>query len=174
MNVGDTYGRLAVAELIPASQSPSGRSAAIVTCECGTTTTVLQKKLISGWTQSCGCLQRERAAAAGRFNRRHGHYTDDHATPEYRSWRAMKARVTNPKTPGWHRYGGRGITACAAWLNDFSAFLDDMGPRPPGTSLDRIDNAGNYEPGNCRWADPITQAANRRQATRRSNRNASV
>jgi hypothetical protein len=77
------------------------------------------------------------------------------------SWYAMKQRCLNPKATGYARYGGRGITVCARWLG-FAAFFADMGPRPEGMSIDRIDGDGNYEPGNCRWATLKIQQQNRR------------
>jgi hypothetical protein len=75
----------------------------------------------------------------------------------------MKARCTNPKSPKFRYYGGRGITVCDRWSTSFEAFLADMGDRPPGKSIDRINNDGNYEPGNCRWATQSEQVRNRRR-----------
>jgi hypothetical protein len=81
------------------------------------------------------------------------------STPEYRTWCAMRERCGSKKHRAYPRYGGRGITVCERWQK-FSNFLADMGARPPGTSIDRIDNNGNYEPGNCRWATAIQQRRN--------------
>jgi NUMOD3 motif len=92
-----------------------------------------------------------------------------HGTPEYSSWRSMRTRCTNPNVVGYPRYGGRGITVCNRWWageggrSAFECFYADMGPRPGKKfSLDRIDNNGNYEPSNCRWATVEKQAASRR------------
>lgn len=85
-------------------------------------------------------------------------------SPEYTSWGDMRARVLNANCPAFASYGGRGVTICERW-NDFANFLADMGRRPIGTTLDRIDTFGNYEPGNCRWADAHTQRTNQRPHT---------
>jgi hypothetical protein len=83
-------------------------------------------------------------------------------SPTHVSWASMKRRVLNRNDVSWHLYGGRGITMCDQWRDSFQAFLADMGERPPGTTLDRIDPEGNYEPGNCRWATPGLQRQNQR------------
>jgi hypothetical protein len=93
----------------------------------------------------------------------HGHNRRAKRSPEYSSWASMKSRCYNKKHKSYAEYGGRGITVCAQWLNDFEAFLRDMGPRPSGTTIDRIDGNGNYQPGNCRWSRPPDQARNTKQ-----------
>ena len=94
--------------------------------------------------------------------KKHGHARDNNHSPEYDSWQHARQRCNNPKAKGYAEYGGSGITMCDRW-RDFSAFLADMGPRPEGTSLDRIDSKKGYEPGNCRWATPLQQAWNTRK-----------
>lgn len=89
------------------------------------------------------------------------HKHDMHKSPTYKSWIAMRQRCYNPKIKHWNKYGGRGISICKRW-DEFENFLADMGEKPEGKSLDRIDVNGNYEPDNCRWATQKTQQRNRR------------
>lgn len=125
-------------------------------CDCGNITFVTSGGLKTGNTQSCGCLNKE--LAAKRVST-HGMSKSS----EYRSWSHMKGRCYNPTDTFYKNYGGRGITICEEWRKSFSAFYKYMGTKPHKTdSIDRINNAGNYEPGNVRWADRKTQNNNKK------------
>jgi hypothetical protein len=99
--------------------------------------------------------------------RRHGHARRGSTSPEYRFWCNMISRTTNPKIPRFADYGGRGITVCDRWKS-FESFLADMGPRPPGMTIERVDNDRGYFPKNCKWATPKEQRANQRSYRRRA------
>lgn len=96
-------------------------------------------------------------------NRKHGHAGKRAQSRTYQCWAAMLRRCRNPRVKEYPHYGGRGISVCARWRR-FENFLADMGEKPTGLSIDRIDNDGNYEPINCRWATAKQQANNRRGA----------
>lgn len=121
-------------------------------CICGTQREVSADNLRRGITTSCGCSPTT-AEAIPKEKPRHPH--------TYKSWAAMKYRCLNPNCSSYADYGGRGIKICDRWLS-FENFLEDMGERPIGMSLDRKNPDGNYTPDNCRWADAETQALNRR------------
>jgi hypothetical protein len=110
------------------------------------------RRLASGWP-----VERAVTASDGRVV--HQQSPRGRPSPEYRVWASMIQRCTNPATKGYASYGARGIRVCTAWVA-FGAFLRDVGPRPAGTTLDRIDGGGHYEPGNVRWATPKQQRDN--------------
>lgn len=137
-----------------------GGGAWLCQCDCGQRKAINGASLRLGKSKSCGCTKGKRIAAA---IVRHGHARNGLVTRGHAIWRGMITRCTNPKRLQWEDYGGRGISVCERWMT-FENFLADMGPAPPGFSIDRYPNKdGNYEPGNCRWADSKTQANNRRK-----------
>lgn len=125
-------------------------------CDCGREKAIRSTCIRLRATNSCGCLYKDRPIV-------HGHSRKLKRSPEYKAWCGMRQRCFNSADPGWKNYGGRGITVCDKWLKNFSAFLEDVGRRPSENhSLDRINNDGNYEPENCRWATSAEQNHNTR------------
>jgi hypothetical protein len=150
---------------------PAGNGWWLCKCACGTIRTIIGHSIRYKQSRSCGCIRKEIARAAcltgrlvkHRIRATHGEGHGDARTPTYISWSSMKQRCENPKAPDYPRYGGRGITFCDQWRS-YEVFRSDMGLRPEGLTLDRIENNGNYGPTNCQWATPKQQAKNRRRS----------
>lgn len=157
--VGERFGRLVV--LNESGRTKYGAVIWSCICDCGTVTQATTDKLRKKRTNSCGCLMREQRLKNVRLHHQkikthglgHGNYS-----PTYKSWLSMRDRAKHYTTNG--RYKALGITICQHW-DKFEHFLSDMGERPEGTSLDRIDPLGNYEPSNCRWATDKQQNRNK-------------
>ena len=129
-------------------------------CDCGTLCTAASNHLSDGRRVSCGCAKLAGHQLIAKTPR-HGHYVGNKPSPTYVSWSSMNSRCNNLNVPDFHRYGGRGISICDRW-KDFALFLEDMGERPLGTSLDRKDVNGNYLQDNCTWSTPAQQSRNTR------------
>lgn len=157
---GKRFGKLVALSFIKhKTKGSNNQSKWLCRCDCGVEKAVFRGSLLNGATTSCGCSVRTANGDARRKNK----------APEYEIWRGMKKRCENKRTRSWPHYGGRGIRVCAKWSKSYLAFLSDVGRRPSKHhSIDRINNDGNYEPGNVRWADGKTQIANRRPVPRLS------
>lgn len=154
--VGMRYGKLTVVSDYPSDERKQSRF--VCECDCGNTHVTLGSVLKAGHAKSCGCLRVEAGRQTGLNGVKHGKIK----TPTYRSWQSMKDRCLNKKSRNIVWYGEKGVKVCEQWMT-YEGFLADMGERPEGMTLDRINPFGDYEPDNCRWADAATQKANTRK-----------
>ena len=155
---GMTFGRLTV--LYRVGQHKKYGVMWKCTCSCGNETVAGTCNLRGGKTKSCGCLRTEARSISGKNNKKHGHAVSGVTSQTYKSWRSMMSRCYQETNISFKYYGMKGISVCDRW-HDFANFVADMGERPDGKSIDRINLSGNYEPINCRWATQKEQQNNR-------------
>lgn len=156
--IGERIGRIVLLDVIRESRNPT---MFLVRCDCGVECQKMASHVNRGGCISCGCFKAENM---GNIKRTHGHTPLNNASRTYRSWQAMYTRCYRPDGVSYKYYGARGVKVCDRWIGDggFDRFLSDMGQRPAGMSLDRVDPFKDYSPDNCRWADAYTQASNKR------------
>lgn len=155
--IGRRFVRLTVIGPAP-RQGKEKRKAWLCQCECGTRKIVIEKSLVSANVMSCGCLHREGRPKIHGFRS-----TKKPANKTYEIWKAMRQRCDNANNKDYPSYGGRGIRYDSRWV-DFLVFLEEMGEKPDGLMLERMDNNGPYCKWNCKWATPSEQARNKRGA----------
>jgi len=157
---GMKFGRLTVSKHIGRGSKKSRNHFWLCLCDCGASVSVNGSCLRRGATKSCGCYQKDVARAAGDRTKTHGKTK----TTTYNVWTSMVQRCNNENAKDYPRYGAIGITVCEEW-HTFENFLRDMGERPSGMSLDRINNNSGYSKANCRWTDAKTQQRNKRNTS---------
>ncbi len=151
---GNVYGQL---QVLSQAVSVDGKAAWFCKCTCGAVHVATGDALRTGKVKSCGCYRR-----SGEFKKTHGHGSAKRGvSPTYKSWQEMRARCSNPQHTSYPNYGGRGISVDSRW-QQFEQFLQDMGVRPEGMSLDRCNNERGYSKDNCKWSDRYEQNSNRR------------
>jgi hypothetical protein len=155
--LNDISGKVFGALLVLSRAPNTSRTSWFCKCKCGKITQVIGQNLMRGFTASCGSFECKHGS--------HGHCRGGVESTEYNTWRSMFKRCRDKNHPNYKNYGGRGIKICKRWQK-FESFIADMGKKPDGCVIDRINFNGDYEPNNCRWATHVQSAANRRKAAK--------